>query len=153
MHGPLNVKMWCSCYTGWTLFRCMLSSFTETLIIISRLWSIHLMLILGKDSSDFVCKRRENFGFPILYYISHAFGFCLLVKDAVFLCVVSRSGPCKIRLVHAPSSTVAVQGFKVAVIPFLNVHVKPYIAWERQPSHATATVFQLQLQRGWWAGA
>ena len=57
-----------------------------------------------------------------------------------FFYIVSRSGSYRIRLVHAPSFAVAVRGFKVAGIPFLNMHVKPYVAWERHPSHATASM-------------
>jgi hypothetical protein len=63
----------------------------------------------------------------IVLYSIHPWSL-LISKDSVFLCIISRSGPCKIRLVHAPSVSVAVRGFKVAGILFLNTHVKPYIA-------------------------
>ena len=105
-------------------FFSVLSSFAKTVIIISWLWSIYLLLILGKNSSAFVCKRRKNFRFPVLYYISYILGLCSLVKYAVFLCIISRSGPCNVRLIHIPSVSVAVRCFKV-----LNMHVKPHIAW------------------------
>lgn len=149
-----NNRMWYSFYTGRTLCRCMLSSFVKTVIIISRLWSIRLLLILDKDSAASVCKWRENFRFPVLYYISYVLGLCSLVKNVVFLCLISRSGPCKIRLVNAPSVSVAVRGFKVAGILFLNMHVKPYIAWvEREtPFTRYGEYVLLQLQWAWSAG-